>query len=91
MVYFYHNSISINGVKSLIKNNIVIQKDIQITCFDENDAFYILPYSIPFIKQPIKEIARRATDMLIEQIEDKKNEVNRIVLDSELVVNDLNN
>jgi hypothetical protein len=29
--------------------------------------------------------------MLIEQIEDKKNEVNRIVLDSELVVNDLNN
>jgi LacI family transcriptional regulator len=90
-IFFTTNSISINGVKSLIKNNIVIQKDIQITCFDENDAFYILPYSIPFIKQPIKEIARRATDMLIEQIEDKKNEVNRIVLDSELVVNDLNN
>ena len=33
-IFFTTNSISINGVKALIKNNINIQKDIQIMCFD---------------------------------------------------------
>lgn len=88
-IFFTTNSISINGVKSLIKNNINIQEDIQIMCFDENDAFYILPYTVPFIKQPIAEIARNAVDLLIEQIDSKSNdEPKNIVLDAELVLNE---
>ena len=89
-IFFTTNSISINGVKSLIKNNINIQKDIQIMCFDENDAFYILPYTVPFIKQPIKEIAKNAIDLLIEQIDSKSDdEPKKIVLEAELVLNEI--
>ena len=88
-IFFTTNSISINGVKSLIKNNINIQEDIQIMCFDENDAFYILPYTVPFIKQPITEIAKNAVDLLIEQIDSRSNdEPKNIVLDAELVLNE---
>ena len=88
-IFFTTNSISINGVKALIKNNINIQKDIQIMCFDENDAFYILPYTVPFIKQPIKEIAKNAIDLLIEQIDSKSiDESKNIVLKAELVLNE---
>ena len=88
-IFFTTNSISINGVKSLIKNNINIQEDIQIMCFDENDAFYILPYTVPFIKQPITEIAKNAVDLLIEQIDTRSNdEPKNIVLDAELVLNE---
>lgn len=88
-IFFTTNSISINGVKALIKNKINIQKDIQIMCFDENDAFYILPYTVPFIKQPIKEIAKNAIDLLIEQIESKSiDESKNIVLKAELVLNE---
>lgn len=87
-IFFTTNSISINGVKELIKNNINIQKDIQIMCFDENDAFDILPYTVPFIKQPIKEMAKNAVELLIDQIEMKSGEIENIVVEAELVLNE---
>lgn len=87
-IFFTTNSLSINGVKELIKNNINIQKDIQIMCFDENDAFYILPYAVPFIKQPIKEMAKNATELLIDQIEMKSEGTKHVVVEAELVLNE---
>lgn len=84
-IFFTTNSISINGVKELIKNNINIQKDIQIMCFDENDAFYILPYTVPFIRQPIKEMAQKAVELLIDQIEMKNEGIRNLVIGAELV------
>lgn len=85
---FTTNTISIIGAKALISNNIQIQEDIQIMCFDENDAFYLLPYSIPFIKQPIKLIAGKAIELLIRQFENLDTEVENCVLDAQLVLND---
>ena len=87
-IFFTTNSISINGVKELIKNNVNIQKDIQIMCFDENDAFYILPYTVPFIRQPIKEMAQKAVNILIDQIEMKNEENRNLVLGAELVLSE---
>lgn len=84
-LFFTTNSISINGVKELIKNNINIQTDIQIMCFDENDAFYILPYTVPFIRQPIKEMAQKAVELLIDQIEMKNEGIRNLVIGAELV------
>ncbi len=87
-VFFTTNSLSINGVKELIKNDINIQKDIQIMCFDENDAFYILPYAVPFIKQPIKEMAKNAVELLIDQLEMKREGTKQVVVNAELVLNE---
>ena len=87
-IFFTTNSLSINGVKELIKNDINIQTDIQIMCFDENDAFYILPYAVPFIKQPIQEMARNAVELLINQIEMKNEETKNVVVEAELVLNE---
>lgn len=84
-IFFTTNSISINGVKELIKNNLNIQKDIQVLCFDENDAFYILPYTIPFIRQPIKEMAKNAVKLLFDQIEMKEEGIRNLVVGAELV------
>ncbi len=57
-------------------------------CFDENDAFYILPYTVPFIRQPIKEMAQKAVDLLIDQIEMKDEENQKIVICAELVLSE---
>ena len=84
-LFFTTNSISINGVKELIKNNINIHTDILIMCFDENDAFYILPYTVPFIRQPIKEMAQKAVELLIDQIEMKNEGIRNLVIGAELV------
>lgn len=86
-VFFTTNSISINGVKSLIKNNIDIPNDIQIMCFDESEAFYLLPYSVPFIKQPIEQMAQKAIKLLIDNIKmEKANaKVKEYIIDAELI------
>ena len=57
-IFFATNTISIAGVKSLLKHGISIQKDIQVMCFDETDAINLFPFRVPFIKQPIEEMAK---------------------------------
>ncbi len=84
-IFFTTNSISILGVRSLYEHHVKIQKDIQITCFDESDAFHLLPYSIPYIKQPIELMAKKSTKLLIDQIEGKKTEIEANFIDAELI------
>ena len=87
-IFFTTNSISINGVKSLIKNNINIPNDIQIMCFDESDAFYLLPYAVPFIKQPIEQMAKESMKLLLDNIQMKKGdiEMKQRIINAELIV-----
>lgn len=87
-IFFTTNSISMNGVKSLIKNNINLPNDIQIMCFDESEAFYLLPYSIPFIKQPIEQMAQKVMKLLISNIKMEKIniEVEQCIIDAELII-----
>lgn len=86
-IFFTTNSISINGVKSLIENNVDIPNEIQIMCFDESEAFYLLPYSIPFIKQPIEQMAQIAMELLIENIKMEKEdiEIEQRIINAELI------
>ena len=86
-ILFTTNSISINGVKSLIEKNITIPNNIRIMCFDESEAFYLLPYNIPFIKQPIEQIAQTAMKLLIDNIQMEKEdiEIKQHIIDAELI------
>ena len=86
-ILFTTNSISINGVKSLIDKNITIPNNIRIMCFDESEAFYLLPYNIPFIKQPIEQIAQTAMKLLIDNIKMEKEdiEIKQHIIDAELI------
>ena len=86
-ILFTTNSISINGVKSLIEKNITIPNNIRIMCFDESEAFYLLPFNIPFIKQPIKQIAQTAMKLLIDNIQMEKEdiEIKQHIIDAELI------
>lgn len=85
-IFFATNSLSIAGIKSLFKHNIDIQKDIQVMCFDESEAFNLLPFSIPFIKQPIEKMAKKALKLLIYQIEKKGEEIEKSFIDAQLVM-----
>ena len=86
-ILFTTNSISLAGAKSLLKHKIDLQKDIQIMCFDESEAFYLLPVSVPFVKQPIEKMAQEAVKRLIRQIEKTPyDNVKQCVMKGELVV-----
>lgn len=86
-VFFATNSISILGVKDLVKKNIDIRNNIKLMCFDESDAFYVLPFTIPFIKQPIEKMAQRAIQVLISQIEEKSPAIEKCFIEAELILN----
>ncbi len=85
-IFFATNTISMTGVKSLFKRGLLIQKDIQVMCFDETDAINLFPFRVPFIKQPIEEMARKALELLIEQIEKKEVKNHKLFLEAELII-----
>ncbi|RNC66514.1 LacI family DNA-binding transcriptional regulator [Proteiniphilum sp. X52] len=84
-IFFATNTISMAGVKSLFKRGMLIQKDIQVMCFDETDAIDLFPFRVPFIKQPIKEMAKTALELLIDQIEKKEVTNKKLFLEAELI------
>ncbi len=84
-IFFATNTISTAGVKSLLKHNVIIQKDIQVMCFDESEAIDLFPFQVPYIKQPIQEMAKKALELLIAQIENRGEKAPTLYLDAELI------
>ena len=84
-IFFATNTISMAGIKSLLKHEILIQKDIQVMCFDETDAINLFHFKVPFIKQPIEEMAKRSLELLIERIENKNAKIRKQFLEAELI------
>lgn len=83
--FFATNSISILSVKQLLKNNIDIFNDVGIMCFDENEAYHLLPYSLPYIKQPIEKMAKQSIESIVDQIEKRKEYFKNNVIQAELI------
>lgn len=83
--FFATNSISILSVKQLLKNNIDIFNDVKIMCFDENEAYHLLPYSLPYIKQPIEKMAKQSIESIVDQIEKRKEYFKNNIIQAELI------
>lgn len=85
-IFFATNSISISGIRSLLKKGLLVQKDIQVMCFDESEAILLFPFRVPYVRQPIEEMAKHAIELLISQIERNEKPDRQIVLEAELIV-----
>lgn len=68
-ILFATNSIAVIGIKQLLNLNIRIPEEIQVASFDKSEAFDLMTTPIPYIQQPIFEIAKKSVQVLIEQIE----------------------
>lgn len=84
-IFFGTNTISMAGVKSLLKRGLLIQKDIPVMCFDETDAINLFPFKVPYIKQPIEEMAKKSLELLIDQIEHKEMKSHKLFLEAKLI------
>ena len=85
-IFFATNSISVAGIKSLFNHGIIVQKDIQVMCFDESEGIVLFPFRIPYIKQPIEEMAKKALMLLIDQIEKRENSMRKYFIEAELIM-----
>lgn len=86
-VLFATNSISMIGLKCMSQLKVGIADNVKVVCFDKNEAFDFIPISIPYVLQPIKEMAHKAVDILIDQIEHENTRVVEVKLSTQLIEN----
>jgi LacI family transcriptional regulator len=82
---FGANNVAVAGLKCISAMPVKIPDDLMIVNFDETEAleFFYAPFA--YIKQPLHEIGRLATHLLLEAIE-KRNSITQINLEGELVL-----
>lgn len=68
-IFFQSHRLFLTGVKTMLELGVKIPKDMQVGCFDKIDAFAMSHFPIAYIEQPIKDMAEKAVDILIKQIE----------------------
>jgi len=79
-VFFTTYYLGITGLESLKRLGLQIPADIAVVCFDDHDIFRLYPPGITIIAQPIEQLAKKAIELLMQQIEGieipvKKNQV----------------
>lgn len=68
-IIFATNSIAVQSLKHIHKNHIRIPDDMGVICFDGGSEFDFFYAPLTYISQPIERMARKAVEILIEQIE----------------------
>lgn len=71
-IFFATNYLGLLGLESIKQLKLSIPKELAVMCFDDHDIFRLYTPEITAIRQPIKDIARSAIQILVAQMEGKK-------------------
>lgn len=82
-IFFMSHELFITGVRYLFKEKMRIPEDVKVACFDKMEVYSILNFPLIYVEQPIKEMAEKAVDLLMAQVQDKK-EVRKCVFDGKV-------
>ena len=70
-IFFANSTIFIRAMKTLISLKLKIPEDVKIACFDKSDSFHLISTPVPYIRQPVPEMGKRAVELLIQHIRHK--------------------
>jgi LacI family transcriptional regulator len=84
-IFFTSNNLGVAGLEALRSMGKKIPDDISVLCFDDNDLFRLGIPGISVVSQPIKEIAKKAVEILIQQINQRPASVEHIVLKTVMI------
>ena len=82
---FATNAIATHGLKHISRLNIQVPEQLALISFDKTDVLDLFYSPLTYINQPLPEMGRLATKILIEAIEGNK-EITQINLPGELVI-----
>lgn len=85
-IFFATNTLALNGLKYINTLDYKIPDDLGIVCFDEGDAFDFFYSPLTHVYQPLFDVASKAVDVLINQINNPQKPKEEIVIASELVI-----
>lgn len=66
------NVLSVAVIKALFRKGAAVQRDIKVVAFDYSNIYEVFDPPIPYIQQPLPEIACRAAEYLFELIAAKR-------------------
>ncbi len=84
-IFFTSNNLGVAGLEALRSIGKRIPDDISVICFDDNDLFRLGMPGISVVSQPIKDIAKKAVEILIKQINQRSTTVEHIVLKTVMI------
>lgn len=84
-IFFTSNNLGVAGLEALRSIGKKIPDDISVICFDDNDLFRLGMPGISVVSQPIKDIAKKAVEILIQQINQRSTTIEHIVLKTALI------
>jgi LacI family transcriptional regulator len=84
-IFFTSNNLGVAGLEALRSIGKKIPDDISVICFDDNDLFRLGMPGISVVSQPIKDIAKKAVEVLIQQINQRSATIEHIVLKTALI------
>jgi LacI family transcriptional regulator len=65
-IFFATNTLSIAGLVSITKNNLLIPEQLAVVGFDGGEVFDLYRTPLTFVKQPVEEMGREAFKVLVE-------------------------
>ncbi|HSB92745.1 MAG TPA: LacI family DNA-binding transcriptional regulator [Flavitalea sp.] len=71
-IFFASNYLGLSGLEAIEKLGLRIPTDTAVICFDDADIFRLYPPGISSVQQPVKEIAAKAMQLLLDQLSGKK-------------------
>jgi LacI family transcriptional regulator len=71
-IFFATDTLAITGLKNLISLRVNIPEDVAFMSFDEAEAFALFQVPVTHYRQPLEEIGVSAVGMLLEEIQDGK-------------------
>jgi LacI family transcriptional regulator len=84
-VFFTSNNLGIAGLEALRMLGKKVPGDISVLCFDDNDLFRLGTPGITVVSQPIKAIAKKAVELLVDQISTVQSVTEHVVLATSMV------
>ena len=84
-IFFTSNNLGVAGLEALRSIGKKIPDDVSVICFDDNDLFRLGIPGISVVSQPIKDIAKKAVEVLIQQINQRSTTVEHIVLKTVMI------
>lgn len=84
-IFFSTNYLGIYGIESIKEMGLSIGSDIAVISFDDNDLFRLHTPGITCVAQPIHDIARQVIHVLMEELNQRTQDVQQVVLPASLV------
>jgi LacI family transcriptional regulator len=83
---FGSNTLAMYGLKAIRDLNILIPEQVAVVTFDETDTYNLFYVPLTYIKQPLAEIGKQATEALLKCLQEHQPLTLQVNLNAELVV-----